>query len=75
MWEEVTHKIIGCAMQVHRTLRNGFPEVIYQRAMELEMAAKGIVYEPEKELPIYYLGEQIGVTRVDFFIEGNVWQS
>ena len=72
MWEEVTHRIIGCAMQVHRTLGNGFLEVIYQRAMELEMAAKGIVYEREKELPIYYLGEQIGVTRVDFFIEGNV---
>jgi hypothetical protein len=39
MWEEVTHGIIGCAMQVHRTLGNGFLEVIYQRAMELEMAA------------------------------------
>jgi GxxExxY protein len=42
MWKEVTHGIIGCAMQVHRTLGNGFQEVIYQRAMELEMAAKRI---------------------------------
>jgi GxxExxY protein len=72
MWEEVTHGIIGCAMQVHRTLGNGFLELIYQRAMELEMAAKGIAFEREKELPIHYLGEEIGVTRVDFLIEGNV---
>jgi GxxExxY protein len=72
MWEEVTHGIIGCAMQVHRTLGNGFPEVIYQRAMELEMAAKGIAFEREKELPICYRGEQIGVRRVDFFVEENV---
>jgi GxxExxY protein len=72
MWEEVTHGIIGCAMQVHRTLGNGFPEVIYQRAMELEMAAKGIAFEREKEVPIQYRGEQIGVRRVDFLVEGNV---
>ena len=72
MWEEVTHGIIGCAMQVHRTLGNGFQEVIYQRAMELEMAAKGIAFEREKEVPIQYRGEQIGVRRVDFLVEGNV---
>jgi GxxExxY protein len=72
MWEKVTHGIIGCAMQVHRTLGNGFQEFIYQRAMELEMAAKGIAFEREKELPIYYRGEQIGVLRVDFFLEENV---
>jgi GxxExxY protein len=72
MWEEVTHAIIGCAMQVHRTLGNGFQEVIYQRAMELEMAAKGLAFEREKELPICYRGEQIGVRRVDFFVEENV---
>lgn len=72
MWEEVTHGIIGCAMQVHRTLGNGFQEVIYQRAMELEMAAKGLAFEREKELPICYRGEQIGVRRVDFFVEENV---
>jgi GxxExxY protein len=72
MWEEITRGIIGCAMQVHRTLGNGFQEIIYQRAMALEMAAKGIAFEREKELPICYRGEQIGVRRVDFFVEGKV---
>jgi GxxExxY protein len=72
MWEEVTHGIIGCAMQVHRILGTGFQEVIYQRALELEMTAKGIVFEREKELPICYRGEQIGVSRVDFLVEKSV---
>jgi GxxExxY protein len=72
MLEELTHGIIGCAMQVHRTLGSGYPEVIYQRALELEMAAKGIAFEREKELPICYRGEQIGVRRADFFVEGKV---
>jgi GxxExxY protein len=36
-YEEITEKIIGCAMKVHSTLGNGFQEVIYQRCMEIEM--------------------------------------
>ena len=35
--DELTHKIIGCAMKVHRVLGNGFQEVIYQRALELSL--------------------------------------
>ena len=35
--EELTRKIIGCAMEVHKRLGNGFQEVIYQRALEIEM--------------------------------------
>ena len=72
MWEDITRGIIGWAMQVHRTLGNGFQEVIYQRALELEMAANAISFEREKEMPIFYRGEQIGVRRVDFFVEGNI---
>ncbi len=47
-FEELTHKIIGCAMQVHRTLGNGFQEVIYQRALALEFDHQGIEYDREK---------------------------
>jgi GxxExxY protein len=72
MWEEITYGIIGCAMRVHQTLGNGFQEVIYQRALELEMAAKTIAFEREMELSICYRGQQIGVRRVDFFVEGSV---
>jgi GxxExxY protein len=66
--EELTHKIIGCAMQVHSALGNGFQEVIYQNALEIEMASQDIKFEREKEMPILYRGRQVGTRRVDFFV-------
>jgi GxxExxY protein len=68
-YKDITEKIIGCAMQVHRTLGNGFQEVIYQRALALEMSYQGLHFEREKEMYIFYRGEQIGTRRVDFFVE------
>ena len=50
-YKEMTHKIIGAAMQVHKTLGNGFQEVIYQRAMEIEMPLYGLNFNREFEMP------------------------
>ena len=69
---ELTHKIIGCAMQVHRILGNGFQEVIYQRALAIEFTLNGIFYEREKEMSIFYREQSIGTRRVDFFVEESV---
>ncbi|MFZ4753760.1 MAG: GxxExxY protein [Chitinophagaceae bacterium] len=69
---ELTHKIIGCAMQVHRFLGNGFQEVIYQRALAIEKRLAGLEFEREKEMQIFYREEDIGIRRVDFFVEGKV---
>jgi GxxExxY protein len=69
---ELTSKIIGCAMTVHKTLGNGFQEVIYQRALAIEMGLAGIEYQREFEMPIFYRDEQIGTRRVDFLVEGVV---
>jgi GxxExxY protein len=69
---ELTHKIIGCAMAVHSTLGNGFQEVIYQRALAIEMQFQGLSFEREKEMPIFYREMQIGTRRVDFFVESAV---
>ncbi len=69
---ELTGKIIGCAMEVHRILGNGFQEVIYQRALSIEMASQGISFSREHEMDILYKGQQIGQRRVDFFVEGKV---
>lgn len=66
---ELTHKIIGCAMKVHSTLGNGFQEVIYQRALAIEMQFQGISFKREKEMQIFYRDKQIGTRRVDFFVE------
>lgn len=69
---EITRKIIGCAMQVHNTLGSGFQEVIYQRALAIEMRYAGLSFERELEMPIFYRDEQIGTRRVDFFVEDCV---
>jgi GxxExxY protein len=65
-------KIIGCAMEVHRRLGNGFQEVIYQRALEIEMRLAGLEFARELEMNIYYRDIEIGTRRVDFFVEGKV---
>ena len=70
--EEITHKIIGCAMKVHSTLGNGFQEVIYQRALAIEMHKQGLNFQREMEMKIYYDGFDIGTRRVDFFVEENI---
>lgn len=69
---DLTGKIIGCAMEVHGILGNGFQEVIYQRALAQEMALQGLEFSREHEMEIHYKGEQIGTRRVDFFVEGLV---
>lgn len=68
-YSELTAKIIGCAMTVHKTLGNGFQEVIYQRALEIEMRLAGIEFNREFQMPIFYRNEQIGTRRVDFLVE------
>jgi GxxExxY protein len=69
---DLTQKIIGSAMNVHSTLGNGFQEVIYQRALAIEMDKRGISFQRELEMPIYYEGEVIGTRRVDFLVEEKV---
>lgn len=59
-------------MKVHSTLGNGFQEVIYQRAMALEMSKEGLSFQRELEMPIHYDGEEIGTRRVDFLVEDKV---
>ena len=59
-------------MKVHSTLGNGFQEVIYQRALAIEMCYSGLHFEREKEMDIYYRGDKIGNRRVDFFVEGKI---
>lgn len=59
-------------MTVHSTLGNGFQEVIYQRALEIELAEQGIGFDREYEMAVLYKDQQIGTRRVDFLIEGLI---
>jgi GxxExxY protein len=71
-YSELTSRIIGSAMEVHKALGNGFQELIYQRALNIEFRNSNISAVREVEMPIYYKGENIGTRRVDFLIEDKI---
>ena len=71
-YEDLTYKIIGCAMEVHKHLGNGFQEVVYQRALAIEMQIQGIDFSREHEMSLQYKGHDIGTRRVDFFVEDKI---
>lgn len=72
MEQDITYKVIGCAMTVHSALGNSFQEVIYQRALDIELKKNGIDCVREFDMPIFYDGIQIGSQREDFLINGNL---
>ncbi|MFC1477341.1 GxxExxY protein [candidate division KSB1 bacterium] len=71
-YSDVTGKIIGCAMNVHNTLGNGFQEVIYQRCLAIEMNKQGLNFEREVETQIFYDGIEVGTRRMDFLVENTI---
>ena len=71
-YKDLTYEIIGCAMEVHKHLGNGFQEIIYQRALAIEMSSRGIDYSREYEMKIQYKDYEIGTRRVDFFVENKI---
>ena len=70
--DELTYHIIGCAMKVHKTMGNGFQEVIYQRCLAIEQEKAGIEFLREQEMPIFYEGVNVGTRRADFIVAGEV---
>lgn len=70
--QEITHKIIGAAMEVHKHMGNGFQEVVYQRALAIEMQLQNINFSREFEMPLEYKGYDVGTRRVDFFVEDKI---
>jgi GxxExxY protein len=72
-YEDLTKKVIGCAMEVHNTLGIGFPEVIYQRALAYELKMEGINFVREYEVDVFYKDICIGKRRVDFIIERTIF--
>lgn len=71
-YSDITEKILRAAMNVHSVLGNGFQEVIYQRALEIEFRTLGINFGREVCIPVFYKEELIGERRVDFLVEGKI---
>jgi len=70
--EELTEKIIGTAMEVHKTLRNGFLESVYEAAMAIELDLQKIPFERQKPIDVFYKGKLAKQFFCDFVIEGKV---
>lgn len=70
--DELTYKVIGCAMKVHNTMGPGFQEVIYQRCLAIELERAGLGFQREQEQTVYYENIMVGTRRSDFIIEDKV---
>ena len=70
--KELTEKIIGCAIWVHRALRAGFVEVIYENALAHELAKSGLHGMRQVKYPVFYDGVQVGEHRADMVVDGKV---
>ncbi len=72
LFAELTFKIIGAAMEVHKTLGPGFLEAVYETALAYELQRLALAFERQKVLAMYYKGIVIGEYKADFVVEGSV---
>jgi GxxExxY protein len=68
--DALIYKVVGCAIEVHRSLGPGFLESVYRRSMEIELAHRKIAFEAEKPIRLQYRGKPVGVHKLDLFVEG-----
>ena len=69
---DITQNIIAAALEVHKTLGNGFQELIYQRALDIELTNHKLLIAREIEMAVLYKGTAIGSRRVDFLINNII---
>jgi GxxExxY protein len=73
IFRDEVYSIVGAAMEVHSVLGNGFLEAVYQAAFKLELKSRNIPFETEKELPVFYKGQQLETSyRADVICFGQI---
>ena len=72
MPDELTEKIIGAAIEVHRILGPGLLESLYEEALCIELGLRDISYERQAEVSVQYKGHALGRQRVDLLVAGEV---
>src|ERR1041384_2735020 len=67
--DQVMGRVIGCAIAVHKTLGPGFLESIYQKAMAVELSARGLAFESQRPVRVAYRDVEIRGQRIDLIVE------
>ena len=68
----ITNAIIGAAIAVHKELGPGYDEQTYENSLAIELGVRGIQFERQYPVTIYYRGQKVGDRRLDFLVEGTV---
>ena len=71
-YEELTEKIIGAAIEVHRRLGPGFIESFYENALVIELYKRGLEVKKQIEVPVLYEYREVGRHRLDLFVEDTI---
>ena len=71
-WDQVSERVIGAAIEVHRIVGPGMTEDMYENALAMEFELRGIRYNRQVEIAVEYKGKAIGKTRLDFLVEGRL---
>lgn len=71
-YAELTHQVIGCAMNVHQGLGPGFLESVYERALVHELTKQGLKAEPQVSIHVYYDGVTVGNFVADLLVQDLV---
>ena len=70
--DELCHRVIGSALEVHRRLGPGFLEAVYERAMCVELRLRGIRYAQQVPVGVMYKGNPIGTGRIDLLVDSRL---
>jgi GxxExxY protein len=71
-FEELSSRILAAAIDVHKSLGPGFLETIYQKAMEVALAHRGIAFDRQKDIHVFFEGEDVGLQRLDRIVAEQV---
>lgn len=72
LYRELSYRVVGAAMEVHRTLGSGFLEAVYHTALALELRLQQIPFESKKALPVAYKGQVVGQYEADLVVDSKI---
>lgn len=72
IYKELSYKVVGCAMEVHKELGPGFLESVYEAALAVELEKQGIPFQLQKQFPVIYKGVPVKIFTADLVIDDKI---